>query len=226
MHKKVVIFGNGGVAKMIHSHLTHDSSFAIAAFTVDATHLKDETLLGLPVVAFDDVERIFPPDDFQLFIPIGFRSVNQLRADKYREAKAKGYGLINYASSKAMIAPGVTLGDNCVIMDGAIIGPSVSIGNDVFIGPGTVISHGDVIGDHCFVAAGAVVLGDVRIEPYCVLGANSTIKDGIIIASECVIGAGVTITRTTSPREVYIGPQVEPSAKRSDELRQWLTWPA
>ena len=222
----MLVFGNGGVATMIHSHLSHDSPFDVAAFTVDATHVKEGSLLGLPVIAFDEVERTYPPDDFQLFIPIGFRLVNQLRADKYREAKAKGYSLINYISTKALIAPGLTLGDNCVIMDGAIIGPSVSIGNDVFIGPGTVVSHGAVVGDHSFVAAGAVILGDVRIEPYCVLGANSTVRDGIVIASECVIGAGVTIMRATGPREVYIGPQVEPSAKRSDELRHWLTWPA
>ena len=175
MEKKVVVFGNGGVATMIHGHLTDDSPFDVAAFTVDAPHINDETLLGLPGSPSTMSSKPIRPTSSSCSSRSDFEGSNQLRADKYREAKAKGYCLINYVSSKAIIAPGLTIGDHCVILDGAVIGPSVSIGNDGFIGPGTVVSHGDAIGDHCFVAAGAVVLGDVRIEPYCVLGANSKI---------------------------------------------------
>src|SRR3954452_25236433 len=115
---KVVLFGNGQMTSMIHFYFTHDSPFEVAAFTVDAEHIKEKTLLGLPVVPFEDLERAYPPGEFDMSIPISYRNVNQLRAEKYQLAKAKGYRLINYISSKAITWPGLVIGDNCTILEG------------------------------------------------------------------------------------------------------------
>jgi sugar O-acyltransferase (sialic acid O-acetyltransferase NeuD family) len=222
--QKVVLFGSGQMAVMICFYLTHDSSFEVAAFTVDGEHIKEETLLGFPVVPFEDIERDYPPDEFVMSIPISYRGANQLRAEKYQQAKAKGYRLINYISSRAATWPGLVIGDNCFVLEGCIVQPFAEIGNNVFMGCSSLVGHHCVIGDHCFLAPGAVTLGFVQVGPYCFLGANSTIRDGITIASECLIGAGVHITRNTQEKQVYIGTPTEPLAKRSDELRQWLTW--
>jgi sugar O-acyltransferase (sialic acid O-acetyltransferase NeuD family) len=222
--QKVVLFGSGQMASMICFYLTHDSPFEVAAFTVDGEHIKEETLLGLPVVPFEDVKRHYPPGEFEMSIPISYRGANQLRAEKYQQAKNKGYKLINYISSKATIWPGLAIGDNCFILEGCIVQPFAEIGNNVFMGCSSLVGHNCVIGDHCFLAPGAVTLGFVRVGPYCFLGANSTIRDGITIASECLIGAGVHITRNTGEKQVYISTPTQPLTKRSDELRQWLTW--
>lgn len=222
--EKVVLFGNGQMASMICFYLTHDSPFEVAAFTVNGDHIAEETLLGLPVVAFENVERDYPPSDFQMAIPISYRDVNQLRAEKYYEAKSKGYRLINYISSKATTWPGLAVGDNCMILEGCIVQPFAQIGSNVFMGCGSLVGHDCIIGDHCFLAPGAVTLGYVRVGPYCFLGANSTIRDGVTVGKECVIAAGVTITRNTEDKQVYIGAHAEPLKKRSDELRHWLTW--
>jgi sugar O-acyltransferase (sialic acid O-acetyltransferase NeuD family) len=224
VRQKVVLFGNGQMTSMIYFYLAHDSAFEVVAFTVDGEHIREDTLLGLPVVAFEDVEGRYPPDEYAMSVPISYRRVNQLRAEKYREAKAKGYRLINYISSKATTWPGLIVGDNCLILEGCIVQPFAEVGNNVVMGCGSLVGHHCVIGDHCFLAPGAVTLGNVRVGPYCFLGANSTIRDGITLASECVIGAGVSIGRDTKEKEVYIGSQTVPLAKRSDELRQWLTW--
>jgi sugar O-acyltransferase (sialic acid O-acetyltransferase NeuD family) len=222
--RKVVLFGNGQMTSMIYFYLTHDSPFEVAAFTVDGDHIKEDMLLGLPVVAFEDIERRYPPGEFEMSIPISYRRVNQLRAEKYRQAKAKGYQLINYISSKATTWPGLLIGDNCIILEGCIVQPFADIGSNVVMGCSSLVGHHCVIGDHCFLAPGAVTLGYVRVGPYCFLGANSTIRDGITLGGECLIGAGVSIGRDTKEKQVYIGGQTEPLAKRSDELREWLTW--
>src|SRR5947208_2200480 len=99
---KLVLFGTGQMTTMIHFYLTHDSSLEVAAFTVNAEHIKEKTLLGLPVVPFEELERSYPPGEFDMSIPISYRNVNQLRAEKYQAAKAKGYRLVNYISSKAV----------------------------------------------------------------------------------------------------------------------------
>jgi acetyltransferase-like isoleucine patch superfamily enzyme len=116
------------------------------------------------------------------------------------------------------------IGDNCIILEGCIVQPFAEIGNNVIMGCSSLVGHDCVIGDHCFLAPGAVTLGYVRVGPYCFLGANSTIRDGITVGSDCLIGAGVNITRNTEEKQVFIGSEAEPLSKRSDELRQWLTW--
>jgi sugar O-acyltransferase (sialic acid O-acetyltransferase NeuD family) len=222
--QKVILFGSGQMASMISFYLSHDSPFEVVAFTVDGEHINEATLLGLPIVPFEDIERDYPPGEFAMSIPISYRGANQLRAEKYQQAKAKGYRLINYISSKATLWPGLVIGDNCFVLEGCIVQPFAEIGSNVFMGCSSLVGHHCVIGDHCFLAPGAVTLGFVRVGPYCFLGANSTIRDGITVASECLIGAGVHITRNTEEKQVYIGTRTEPLAKRSDELRQWLTW--
>ncbi|MGI8958806.1 MAG: acetyltransferase [Bryobacteraceae bacterium] len=222
--QKVILFGSGQMASMIYFYLTHDSSFEVTAFTVNREHMKEQTLLGLPVVPFEDIERSHPPGEFEMCIPISYRGVNQLRAEKYQQAKDKGYRMINYISSKATVWPGLVIGDNCIVLEGCIVQPFAEVGSNVFMGCGSLVGHHCAIGDHCFFAPGAVTLGSVRVGPYCFLGANSTIRDGIIVAGECVIGAGVNVTRNTEEKQVYIGSPTEPLTKRSDELRQWLTW--
>ncbi len=220
---KVVIFGTTEMAMLSHYYLTHDSPHEVVAFTVDRNFIKEEMLCGLPIVPFEDIEIIYPPDDYKMLIAIQFNRVNRTRAEKYSQAKGKGYGLISYISSKANTWPGLVAGDNCVIADGSVVNPFVEIGNNVTIA-GSFIGHHSIIKDHCFLAAHAVVLGGTIIEPYCFIGANATIRHGAHIARECIIGAGVFINKNTRERSVYVGKPPELLLKQSNELAGWLTW--
>ena len=58
--EKVVVFGNGRTASHTYFYLTHDSPYEVAAFTVDREYIEEETLFGLPVVPFEDIESIYP----------------------------------------------------------------------------------------------------------------------------------------------------------------------
>jgi len=223
--EKVVLFGNAEVASMTYFYLSQDSPYEVAAFTVDREYIKEDTRFGLPVVPFEDVESICPPGEYKMSVALGFSKVNRFRAERYSQAKAKGYELISYVSSRTTTWPGLVVGDNCFISEGSIIQPFAEIGNNVIIGTGSIIGHHSVIKDHCFLAASVVVLGCVTIEPYCVLGANSTIRDGVTIARECIIGAGATISKNTRERAVYVDQPAELLPKPSDVLSQWLTWP-
>jgi len=223
--EKVVVFGNGPVASINYMALTHDSPYEVAAFTVDRSYIKEETLLGLPVVPFEDVESIYPPSEYKMSIVISYRKLNRVRAEKYDQAKAKGYQLINYISSKAVTFPDLIIGDNNFIWENASIGPFAAIGNNVFIGSGSLIGHHSIVKDHCYISPHAVILGSTTIEPYCVIGANATIRDGgLIIARECIIGAGAFINQNTREKGVYMGTQSRLAPKTSDELSTWLTW--
>jgi sugar O-acyltransferase (sialic acid O-acetyltransferase NeuD family) len=223
MEKKVVIFGTNEMAVMSHFYLAHDSPYEVVAFTVDRKFIKEETLLGLPVVPFEEIESFYLPSDHKMLVAIMFGKLNKTRLEKYSQAKAKGYDLISYVSSKASTWPGLVVGDNSLILEGSVVGPFVEIGNNVIIA-GSFIGHHSIIRDHCFLAAHAAILGCVTIEPSCFVGANSTIQQCLVIAKECIIGAGTFINQNTRERGVYIGNPAKLAPKNSNELSTWLTW--
>jgi sugar O-acyltransferase (sialic acid O-acetyltransferase NeuD family) len=216
---KIIVFGVGQFADMAHFYLTHDSPHEVVAFTVDNEYLKEKEYRGLPVYPFENIEERLPPGDFEMFVPVSYKKVNKIRAEKYHQAKAKGYKLISYVCSKATIWPGQVIGDNCFIFENNVIQPYVEIGNNVIMWSGNHIGHHTMIKDHCFLASHVVISGSVVIEPYCFFGVNSTIRDNITIASECVIGAGALILKSTKEKGVYIGRPAEIVPKSSDELK-------
>ncbi|HKZ36321.1 MAG TPA: acetyltransferase [Chryseolinea sp.] len=223
--QRVIVFGNGQPAETNYFFLTHSLLYEVAAFTVDRAYIKENKLFGLPVVPFEDIESIYSPNEYKMSLLMSYRNLNKLRAEKYYQAKEKGYELISYVSPHAVTWPGLVIGDNCFIGDYSVISPFVEIGNNIQICSGSNVGHHCVIKDHCFISPGAVILGSATIEPYCLIGANSTIRDGgITIARECIIGAGVLINANTKERGVYINKRPELLSKPSDKLSTLLTW--
>src|SRR3984893_14453116 len=181
---KVIIFGAGKIADEAYFYLTKDSPHEVVGFTVDGAHLNAKQKLGLPVVAFEEVERAHPPGDFKMFVAVGYQDLNRFRARKYEEAKVRGYELVSYVSSRASNFGGVGVGDNCFVLEFVTIQPCAKVGNNVFIWSGNHIGHHASIGDHCYIAGNVVVSGNTRIEPYCFIGVSATLGHEITIGAE------------------------------------------
>lgn len=217
--KKMVIFGAGSLAHLAFIHFSDAGLYEVAAFTVHEEYLKENNLLGLDVVAYEQIERTHPPDKFSMFIAIGYRKINKFRADIYNESKSKGYELVSCINLKEKDSHSIKVGDNCLIMPNTIIQPFAQIGNDVIIWSGSYVGYQSHIGDHSYIAAAAVIAGNVEIGPYCFIGVNATIRDGLTIAPECVIGAGAVILRDTEQGRVYRSQNSETLPYTSSELR-------
>src|SRR2546423_4148300 len=108
---RVIVFGVGRWASLADFYSDHDSPHVVVGFTVDAEYLNDAEFLGQPVVAFEDLEGTFPPGDVSLFIPISFKGMNHVRAEKCRDAGERGYELVSYVSSRATTFPGFSCGE-------------------------------------------------------------------------------------------------------------------
>lgn len=219
---RVVVFGIGSFAEVVHFYLTYDSPHEVVAFTVDRKYLKNNTFHDLPVLPFEEIEKSYSRRDFKMFVPLASPGV---RAERYAQAKEKGYELITYVSSKAMTCPNLVVGDNCLIADNTVIHPYATIGNNVIVLSGSLVSHHTTIKDHCFLAPHVVVAGNTIVEPYCFLGLNATVRDNITIARQCVIGAGALVMMNTVEGGVYLGRDAELYPKRSTELPEFLFRP-
>jgi sugar O-acyltransferase (sialic acid O-acetyltransferase NeuD family) len=218
MKQKVIIFGNGQNAANAYFHLTHDSTDQVVAFTVDRAYVEEEQFLGLPVVPFETVEQIYPPQTHKMLVAVSFQQVNRLRAEKYAQALEKGYVCIRFVSTRATAWPELPVGENTFIGPNCSIGPYAEIGNNVFIAAGCIIGHHTVIGDHSYLAAGCVISGSVTIEPYCFIGAGAVVRDRLKLRRESVVGAGALILEDTVEQGVYMGRMADRLPITSDKL--------
>jgi FlaA1/EpsC-like NDP-sugar epimerase len=79
MKKQLVIFGSGDIAQLAHYYFSTDSDYEIVAFTVDAKYIEKSEFCGLPVVAFEDVVKKYPPDSYDFFIALSYSKFNSVR---------------------------------------------------------------------------------------------------------------------------------------------------
>lgn len=217
--EKLVIFGTRQIAELAQYYFEHDSPYQVAAFTVDAMHLRESSFGGKPVVAFEEVAKAFPPEEYRIFVALSYGRVNVLRSEKLASAEALGYRAVSYLSSKATIWPGLELGPNCFVLEDNTIQPFARIGRNVTLWSGNHIGHHAVIGDHVFIASHVVVSGAVTVGDYSFVGVNATIRDNVQIGRSCVIGAGALILQDTKDFEVYVGEGSKPSRVPSNRLR-------
>lgn len=202
---KVIIFGIQDFAELAHYYLQNDSEHEVVAFSVNQNYLPDiPEFKGLPVVAFEEIEKQFPTSEYKFFAPMSPLKMNRLRESIYNDIKAKGYELISYISSKATICHN-EIGDNCFILEDNTIQPFTKIGNNVVLWSGNHIGHHSEIEDHVTLTSHVVISGHCLIKKYSVLGVNAAIRDGITIAEATFVGMSASVTKDTEEWSMYLG---------------------
>lgn len=208
-NKKAILFGTSGQAEVMDYLLTHDSEYEIVAFTSTSDYITEPTIYGRPLVAFEDIESKYPPAEFDMHIAIGYNTENRVRRKFYEAAKAKGYKLLTYVSSKCTNYAR-SIGDNCFIFEDNTIQPFVEIGNNCILWSGNHIGHHSKISDNVFISSHVVISGHCSIGHNSFLGVNSTLRDGIRIAPFTTLGAGCLIVKDTEEGKTYIGTKATP----------------
>jgi sugar O-acyltransferase (sialic acid O-acetyltransferase NeuD family) len=202
---RVVIVGDGETAELAYEYFTHDSPHEVVAFCVEREYAQKEELFGLPVVHFEDMERLYPPAEYKAFVAISYTKLNRVRARLYQATKGKGYECISYVSSRAFVWHNVEVGENCFIFENNVVQYAVRLGNNVVLWSGNHIGHQTIIHDNVFISSHVVVSGYCEVGENCFLGVNSSVADKIKIAKDCVIGMGAVIHKNTDERKIYIG---------------------
>lgn len=215
---KLVIFGSGDIARLADYYFSHHTEHDVVAFVVDGAYRDADVFLDRPFADFEMVEATYPPDRYQMFVALSYAQMNRLRAERYSQAKAKGYTLAGYVSPRCTFLTDEPIGDNCFILEDNTVQPFVTIGSDVTFWSGNHIGHDSVIEDHCFVSSHVVVAGHVEVGAYCFLGVNSTLAHGVKVAPHTLVGAGAVITKDTTEGAVYVPPRSVLVPKRSDEV--------
>ncbi|TWG86429.1 sugar O-acyltransferase (sialic acid O-acetyltransferase NeuD family) [Cupriavidus gilardii J11] len=215
MTKPLVIIGAGEFAQIAHEYFTHDSDYDVVAFSVEREYLKEDTLAGLPVVPYEELETRYPADRFTLFVAIPSSQLNRLRTRLYQDAKQRGYRFATYISSHAFVWRNAQIGENTFIFENNVIQPFVTVGNNCVLWSGNHVGHRTVIRDNVFIASHAVISGYCDIGENCFIGVNTTFNDKVKVAPFCVIGSGAVIAKDTEPEKIYVSSPARPVPGKS-----------
>jgi len=215
---KLIIIGTGKTAELAHYYFTHDSDYEVLGFTVDQEYMKSNEFCGLPVFDFGVIENHFNVDEVYMFAALTYTSMNEDRKQKISEAKAKGFRLASYISSKATIFNNVKIGEHSFILENNTIQPFVEIGDNNILWSGNHIGHHSTLGNHNFITSHVVISGNVVVGDHCFIGVNSAVRDGIEIADYTLIGAGIFINRNTNHKDVYKANYAKLAEMKSNQM--------
>ena len=209
--KKLVIVGDSAFAEIAFEYFDADSDYEVVGFAVEAAYLKRSELNGLPVVAFESLEQYFAPAEHEVYVATVYTQLNRLRARLAAEAKARGYGLASYISSRAFVWRNVKLGEHCFIFEDNTVQPFVTIGDNVVLWSGNHIGHHTTVQDNCFISSQVVISGFCTIGANSFLGVNATLANNLSLGRDNWIGPNTAVMKDTADGALFKTEQPEPA---------------
>lgn len=201
---KLVIYGNSDFAELMYYYFTNDSKYEVVGFCVDRDFIKNDKFLDKPLIAFEEIEKIFSPDEYKMFVAVGYKNM-RLRTKLYKKTFDKGYEHVTYISSKAIVDKSNIIGKNNAILHGVVLEPFAKIGNNNIINTNVTICHHAEIMNDCFIAAKSLVGGFTLIKNNCFLGFSSTILQKLIIEDETLVATASVVNKNSSKYDFLVG---------------------
>ena len=214
--RKLVLFGDSAFAEIAREYFDHDSSYEVVAFTVTSEYLREPVKDGLPVVPFERVAELYPPDEHDLHVALVYNQLNRPRMRFYAEAKALGYTLANYVSSRAFVWRNVTIGDNVFIFEDNTVQPFVSSARTSCCGAATTSATTRRCATTRSSRRTSSSRASATIGACCFFGVNSTVGNNVTVGADCLIGSGALIVRDVEAGSLLKGPMTRP-----EEITTW-----
>jgi sugar O-acyltransferase (sialic acid O-acetyltransferase NeuD family) len=203
--RKIVIIGDSAFAEIAFEYFSHDSEYDVVGFSVEKEYLKRDSLFGLSIVPFEDIDNIWAPAEHSFFAAATYTQSNRLRTRLYEQAKEKGYRPASYVSSRAFVWRNCEIGEHCFIFEDNTVQPFVAIGRNNVLWSGNHIGHHSKIKDNCFISSHVVISGFCEIGDYCFMGVNSTIANNVSVGNNCLIGAGALVLGDVDDNQTVVG---------------------
>ena len=87
--EEIILIGDGEFAEIAYEYFTSDSPYSVKVFAAELQYLKKETLYDLPVVPFEEIEQIYPPNQYKAFVAINSTQLNRPRTGYIKKLKIK-----------------------------------------------------------------------------------------------------------------------------------------
>lgn len=134
--KPVIIIGAGEHGRMMNSFFRKNTALDVRAFVVESRYNCSGKVDDLPVVNFEDILNIYPPEFFRVFVAVTFVNLNKERKRLFETVKALGYEFISYIDPSSVIGDNVVVGENVAVFENNVIQYNCTIGSNTVIQAG------------------------------------------------------------------------------------------
>lgn len=192
--KDLIIFGTSKYTDLVEHYFCHYADYKVCGYTMTSDFIHEPEYHGKPVVPFEEVEKYYSPERYELFVAVGSNQINESRKRLYLESKARGYQMASFIHPKALVDPSAKIGEHCMIMENVVIHAFCEIGEDSIFFPSSAITHETKIGAHAFVSSGVIAGGCSSVGEEAFLGISSIINNHRTVGDRCFVAAGAVVT--------------------------------
>ncbi len=213
----LIIYGTGKLGQMMYYLLLEDSRYNVVCFSADLEYCSKDTLLSLPLVPFNEIERMYPPSRYKMLTVLGGLGGAEARVEMFTRAKDKGYEHINYIHPSVIMEGCIETGENNIVFPYSILGFSGKMGNNNILREKVYIGHDFEMGSHNFIGVGCNIGGESKIGNCSYIAMGTTVTNNIVIQEQTFIGIGSLVLKDTEKNSKYYGqpakkvsiPQIE-----------------
>ena len=203
--KNLVIFSPKDFGRLLKFYIDTDDSRKVVAFTANKEYLNQDEFCGLNVIPFEELDKLYPPEENDILIGVGNSNMNDNRKKIFEMCKNKGYGIANYIHSSSIVYTD-DMGEGNIVLERSIIYPFTKIGDGNLFWDNVLITHDCEVGNfNTF--SGSTACGYVKIGNNCFFGRNSILKEHIKVDDYTLVGAGSFVDFDTREQDVIVPPK-------------------
>ncbi|HUV15921.1 MAG TPA: NeuD/PglB/VioB family sugar acetyltransferase [Pelolinea sp.] len=216
---KVIIYGGGGLSKMIIEAVRVQGVYQIVG-VIDDNLKKGDEIIGSPVLGGADVLG----DLFNQGIRTAVNSVGgigdyKVRLEVFQKLAKAGFISPVIVHPTAHVDPSARLDAGVLVLAQSYISGNAKIGMGTLINNSVVISHDCILGVCTNFSPGAMIAGDATVGDFTQVGMNATINIGLHVGTECLIGNGATVKKDVPDgTRIYAGQIWPPFQTKKDRI--------
>lgn len=201
--KKIIIFGTTDFGRLMKYYIEKEADREVVGFTVNRAYINEAVFMDMPVIPFEDIEKKYLPDEYEILIAIGNSKMNDVRKDVFLKCKEKGYTVASFIHSSCSIHS-TDIGEGNILLENCLVYPYAKIGNGNLMWDHVLISHDCVVGDFNTFSSYADLCGYVKIGNNGYFGKHCILNDFMEVADYTLVGAAAYAKKNTKPYDVVV----------------------
>jgi acetyltransferase EpsM len=190
---QVIIYGGGGLSKMVIEHVRVVSAFQIVGIIDDQIPIGTD-IIGCKVIGGENkLAQLYKEGIRTAFNSVGGIGNFSVRLKVFQTLAKAGFNCPVLVHPTAHIDPSAILEQGVLVLAQSYVSGNARIGMGSLINNSVVVSHDNILGSCTNLSPGAMLAGDVILEDFVQVGMNATINIGVRVGTRSIIGNSATI---------------------------------
>lgn len=214
-HKRVIVYGAGGHAKVILATLEARGEHRIVGLLDDDRAKHGATVCGYPVLG--GRELLAPLRDEGVSLAVLAAGDNDRRAQLAGVLQDSGFELPLLVHPAALRLPGSQVGSGTVVLAQAFLGADTVVGANAIVSVQAMVGHDSRAGDCVHICAGAKLGGQAEVGDFTLLGLGAVVLPQVKVGRHCIVGANAVVNKDLPDGVTAVGVPARIISSRRDQ---------